>query len=133
MKYFTVLLLVVSLLLCVGCEKQPAQTEPSTEPTQSSYTIPSELLGIWVSADGGDREMIERLYFYEDGSLIVELDYEGEPYGSLYGTFSVEGHTIHCDITEGTTPYQVSYDYRIDGRELILTDDDGPATYLRTS
>lgn len=130
---------LAGLLLCLtvlmGCEAQPHSDtggEPSqTEPTQ--LQIPQELLGHWVSADEGERQMTESISFYENGSIVVELTYEGELYGTLYGSFTVDGHYIHCDITEGTAPYKVTYEYRIDGRELFLTDDDGIAQYLRTS
>lgn len=95
--------------------------------------IDEALLGQWSSADGGERQMFEHLSFYENGSLVIELDYQGSHYGTLMGTFCVDGHNLLCSITEGADPYQVIYEYRIDGRMLILQDDDGSAEYLRTS
>lgn len=146
-KVVFALFLGLCLLFCGACDVENAQDSSDTaqsseilgSDTESSnspdpvLSIDPELLGVWVSADEGEREMVERLYFYENGSLVIELDYEGSPYGTLYGTYTVDGHSLLCDITEGTTPYQVTYEYRIDGRMLTLTDDDGPADYLRTS
>ena len=134
MKRLLIALLVLSVLCAAGCT---ATTEP--EPTEVSVTgmpesaIPQELPGVWTSASAGKLMMSETITFGEDGSLMVTGIYEGSDMGTIYGTYRVVFNTIFCDITEGTTPFQVSYAFRIDGRELTLTDDDGDATYLRTS
>ncbi len=111
----------------------PEETQIESVLFTETGLIDEALLGQWSSADGGERQMIEHLSFYENGSLVIELDYQGSHYGTLIGTFCVDGHNLLCSITEGTDPYQVIYEYRIDGRMLILQDDDGPAEYLRTS
>lgn len=129
-------LVCLCLLLWTGCENKNDQISSNSAHSESAATelsIDPALLGAWTGADPGEREMVESLYFYENGSIIIEFSYEGSPYGTLYGTFTVDGHNIICDITEGADPYQVTYEYRIDGRMLTLTDDDGPANYLRTS
>ena len=145
MKYILALILSLLLLLSTGCTAKnpstatesstdgPERAQESSSFLQEEEEIPQELLGVWVSADEGEREMTESITFYENGSIVVELTYQKDYYGTLYGTFTVDGHYIYCDITEGTTPYQVTYGYRIDGRELYLSDDDGEAQYLRTS
>lgn len=131
-----ILCLLCLLLLC-GCSNTAVQetslkeTTVSEQPTQE--TLPPELCGVWVSADAGERNMVETITFGEDGSLMVHLDYEGSDYSTIYGTYTVERNTVFCDITEGTTPFQVEYAYRVDGRELYLTDSDGTAQYLRNS
>lgn len=139
MKYFCLFLSVFALLCFVGCgedalppvsEAEPSSTAASTEEVM---TLPQELLGVWVSADEGERQMVETISFYEDGAMTVELKYRGSDYGKLYGTCTLEGHRLICSITDGASPYTVEYEFRIDGRMLILTDDDGPAEYLRTS
>lgn len=135
-KTCCLLLLCLCLLLCAGCEDKNAQESSDNAQFDAASTelvIDQALLGVWVSADEGERNMVETLYFYENGSIVIELRYEGDPYGTLYGSYTVDGHNILCDITEGATPYKVNYEYRIDGRMLTLTDDDGPANYLRTS
>ena len=138
-KSFFLLLLLLCLLLS-GCRKTPAQENPPSLETpghtadrEEIMTIPRELLGVWVSADPGEREMVETISFFEDGTMTVALQYQGSDYGALYGSCTLEGHRLICSITEGASPYTVEYDFRIDGRMLILTDDDGPAEYLRTS
>lgn len=135
MKRFLIAIALLSVLLAVGC----AQTPPTTESTAAPVTelpeasVPQELPGVWASADAGKLMMSETITFGEDGSLTVSGVYQGSDMGTIYGTYRVVGNTIFCDVTEGTTPFKVSYAFRIDGRELVLTDDDGDARYLRTS
>lgn len=135
MKRLLIAILLLSVLFAAGCSTSPTQetavTEAPSEP--SEFAIPQELPGVWTSADAGKLMMSETITFGEDGSLTVSGTYEGSDMGTIYGTYRVEHNRILCDITGGTTPYQVSYAFRIDGRELVLTDDDGDATYLRTS
>ncbi len=129
--------LCLVLLLCVGCQGESTQattTEPTGTTTEATPTfIPAELLGSWVSATGGELEMVETITFGEDGTISVSAVYQGHDTGTIYGTYLVAGHSIYCNITEGTTPFTVEYDFRIDGRELTLTDAEGPAHYLRVS
>lgn len=135
MKRLLIAILLLSVLLTVGCGgeimQETMETAFPSEP--SEFAIPQELPGVWTSADAGKLMMSETITFGEDGSLTVSGTYEGSDMGTIYGTYRVEHNRILCDITGGTTPYQVSYAFRIDGRELVLTDDDGDATYLRTS
>ena len=139
-------LLCCLLLLCVlfvGCETAADSAESSTQiPSEAPQTlpdasdepeIPQDLPGVWVSADAGKLMLSETITFGEDGSLTVSGTYQGSDAGTVYGTYQVEYNRILCSITGGTTPFDVSYQFRIDGRELILTDDDGEAHYLRTS
>ncbi len=127
--------LCLVLLLCVGCGKETtaSTTEPTIPTTNADYFIPTELLGAWASARGGELEMVETITFTEDGSISVSATYHGSDAGTIYGTYVVMGHTIYCSITEGATPFSVVYDFRIDGRELTLTDKDGTAQYLRVA
>ena len=127
---------LLCLLLC-GCGESAAQESASTASTPqeslAAEPIPQELPGVWVSASGGERDMIEMITFGEYGSLMVHLDYEGSDYSTVTGTYCIKGGKLVCDITEGTTPFQKEYTFRIDGRELYLTDEDGEAHYLRNS
>lgn len=133
-----ILCLCLVLLLCTACGKQtPAPTASTTEPTvpttNEAYFIPTELLGSWASASGGELELVETITFFEDGTMTVSAVYQGSDAGTIYGTYVVQGHSIYCAITEGATPFSVVYDFRIDGRELTLTDEDGTAQYLRVA
>lgn len=127
MKRLILPLLCVLLLLC-GCSAA-AQDETSDAPIQ---TVDDTLVGIWVSADGGgERGMLETITFGADGSLTVNLRYEGSDYQTIYGTYRADGRTAFCAITEGAEPFEVEYQYRIDGRELFLTNGEKTAQYLR--
>ena len=129
--------LCLVLLLCTACgttQSTTPTTVTTTEPTTTSTPfIPTELLGTWASARGGELEMVETITFFEDGSLSVNAVYQGQDAGTIYGTYTVIGHSIHCAITQGTTPFSVVYDFRIDGRELTLTDEEGTSQYLRVA
>ena len=127
MKRLILPLLCVLLLLC-GCSAA-AQDETSSAPLQ---TVDDTLVGIWVSADGGgERGMLETITFGADGSLTVNLRYEGSDYQTIYGTYRADGRTAFCAITEGAEPFEIEYQYRIDGRELFLTNGEKTAQYLR--
>lgn len=131
MKKVILLLLLLVLTLSTACGK--AQTAGTTATKEAVFTVPQELPGVWVSADAGTLQMTETITFYESGELMVSATYQGRDAGTIYGTYQVEFDTIYCSITEGAEPFDITYTFRIDGRELILTDDDGDAHYLRTS
>ena len=133
MKRLFLSLLCVVLLLC-GCSTAPE--DETTESLNVITTAPEQMLddtlvGIWVSADGGEREMIETITFGEDGEMSVNLRYEGSDYQTIYGTYRADGRTVFCVITEGTEPFEIEYQYRIDGRELYLVSGEKSAHYLR--
>ena len=75
--------------------------------------------------------MLETITFGADGKLSVNLRYEGSVYQTIYGTYRADGKTVHCAITEGAEPFEVAYQYRIDGRELYLDNGETSAQYLR--
>lgn len=134
MKRLMIAILLLSVLCAAGCGKAPQEESAAPPVTElPAEGIPQELPGVWTSADAGKLMMSETITFGEDGDLEVTGTYEGNDMGTIYGTYRVVGNTIFCDITGGSAPFQVSYAFRIDGRELTLTDDDGDATYLRTS
>lgn len=129
------IILVLCLLLCAcgGGEAETAAPEETSEEAQAALTIPEDLPGVWVSASAGELNMVETITFYENGEMMVSSVYHDSDMGTIFGTYGVRGHTIYCSITDGIDPYETTYEYQIDGRELTLTDDDGPAHYLRTS
>ena len=135
MKRWLCLILILGLLTAVGCsEAAPSESvEASSAPPETVFSVPQDLPGVWVSADAGKLMLSETITFGEDGSLTVSGPYQGSDAGTIYGTYRVEFNRILCSITGGAAPFDVSYQFRIDGRELILTDDDGEARYLRTS
>ena len=145
MKRLFILFLICTLLF-VGCNSeepqsstiQPTETESTelTDATESSewfMQLPRGLEGEWVSATADERGYTEMITFFTDGTLTVSSLKNGEIQQTIYGYFHVNSDTIYFDIEEGTTPYQGSFEYAIDGRELTLVDEDGPAHFLRTS
>ena len=135
MKRWLCLILLLALLPMAGCAEAPVDetAEASATVSETVFSVPQDLPGVWVSASEGQLMLTETITFYENGDLTVSGTYQGSDAGTVYGTYRVEYNRILCSITGGTTPFDVSYQFRIDGRELILTDDDGEAHYLRTS
>lgn len=135
MKRWLCLILLLALLLMAGCAEAPVDETAETSATVSEtvFSVPQDLPGVWVSASEGQLMLTETITFYENGDLTVSGTYQGTDSGTIYGTYTVSDNQIFCDITAGTTPFKVTYTFCIDGRELILTDADGDAHYLRTS
>lgn len=140
-RFWTIL--AVMLLFCMFCfgacaENTPTPTETS-EPTSTvapSFDlagVPENLIAMWRSADAGELDMVETISFEDDGSIFVHCTYQGADVGTIYGTYYVAGDRICCDMTSDGQPYTVEYQFILDGRELTLQDDDGPAHYIRVS
>lgn len=123
MKCRMIPLFLLLVLLCTGCRETPSAAP--------SVSVPQELVGTWVSADGGTLDIIETLTFTQDGSLTVRCTFRGQDAGAVSGVCRLENGVLICDITEGTSPYTVQYTFAVDGRELRLTDAEGTAQYLR--
>lgn len=124
------ILIILSLLCCVGCtaETQPETTLPSDD------SVPAELVGTWSSAESGALDMTETFTFNEDGTLSAYAVYRGSKTQTVSGSFTVSGHTLSCEVSGGVgEPYTVTFEFRIDGRELYLTDADGESQFLRVS
>ena len=145
MNRIFILCLILACLL-VACSSEEVETTQASDTTQASETVDEHILeteaydqlprgleGNWVSASVSDRGYSESITFNADGTLSVDSLKNGKVENSIYGKFYVEGNQIIFEITNGTTPYKDYFDYVLDGRELQLIDDDGPAHYLRTS
>ena len=143
MKRYALLLIALALLLalcaCSGERTAPndagsSESTGATEPATGSDPIPEALIGTWSSADSGQLDMTETFTFNEDGTLSATAVLRGTQSPSVTGTFTVDGHTLYCVVTGGVSePYTVTFEFRIDGRELYLTDSDGEAHFLRVS
>ena len=127
------ILLVVLAVLCTGCGKKSA--EPAEETTAEATVVgaPQDLIGSWVSATAGKNGYTENITLGEDGYISVELFQEGESQQMISGTYYVKDAVIYYSITEGTAPYEGTFAFRVDGRELFLDDSDGTAHYLRNA
>ena len=139
MRKITIILLLLALLL-VGCRKN--DSTPSTENKASTAETfaslettptPEMLIGAWRSLDPGELDMVETIEIFEDGSITVNCQYQGKDAGTIYGTYYVSDDVLHCDMFSNGAPYMIEYRFELDGRELILQDDDGPAHYIKVS
>ncbi len=135
MKKLWILFLLLTLLL-TGCGKTtptpPVETVPPESTTETS-PVPPMLIGAWRSLDPGELDMVETIEFFEDGSISVNCTYQGKDAGTIYGTYYIMEEFLHCDMTANDAPYILDYRFEIDGRELVLYDDDGAANYIKVS
>ena len=133
-KTFIPLLLLLTLMLG-ACTAAPAEpTQPSSGETSAEGVIPQDLLGTWSSAHDGELRVTETFTVYEDGAVYATVKRDGENAGAVNGTYYTVGGTLYCHIDSGTEqPYDLEYTFRIDGRELYLTDSDGTSQFLRVS
>ena len=146
------ILICAALLLLCGCgsprnsadaasaasSADAALTEPTPEAVPSLLTeaapfLPPErdpLFGTWVNAGQYEtgREFVETLTFSPDGSVKIHLDYQGQPYADLSGSWTRDGSILTFSLSEGTTRV---YTYTVDGRTLILSGNDRQVEYLR--
>jgi len=135
MKYGLMVCFLLLSLLFTACQQdtlEPQQTAPPQMIDEQSAVLP-ELIGSWVSASGGELEMVETITFFPDGTMTVSCTYQGADAGTIYGTYYGDEQQVICDITEGAEPYTIKYMYTIDGRELTLENSDRTAHYLRNA
>ena len=135
MKKLCVLALLLALSL-TGCGKKAPTPPVETvlpESTVETSPVPPMLIGMWRSLDPGELDMVETIEISEDGNISVNCTYQGQDAGTIYGTYYVMGDFLHCDMTANGAPYIIDYRFEIDGRELVLYDDDGAANYIKVS
>ena len=135
MKKLCVLALLLALFL-TGCGKKTPTPPVETvlpESTVETSPVPPMLIGMWRSLDPGELDMVETIEISEDGNISVNCTYQGQDAGTIYGTYYVTGEFLHCDMTANGAPYIIDYRFEIDGRELVLYDDDGAANYIKVS
>ena len=135
MKKLCVLTLLLALFL-TGCGKKAPTPPVETvlpESTVETSPVPPMLIGMWRSLDPGELDMVETIEISEDGNISVNCTYQGQDAGTIYGTYYVTGEFLHCDMTANGAPYIIDYRFEIDGRELVLYDDDGAANYIKVS
>ena len=115
-------------------EPQPSGQTPETEPTQEqtrSDPLPEALLAAWVNSGtySSGRPYVETLTLFEDLTIRVHLDYEGEPYSDLTGTCFRQGDLLRFTMADGTVR---EYRFEVDGNILTLTGEDRTVTYRRS-
>lgn len=125
------LVLTVALMLLAGCQENaaPAETQP---PETVTFTPDPDhpLVGTWVKAGEFDEgaDYVETLTVSGDGTLTVQLDFRGEPYQILTGSYTITGQHFVVTI-DAETPYTTDYRFAVDGRELMLEDTNGSYLY----
>lgn len=142
MKKLRWLLPVAALVVCLcacGGTGQPVQTTAplSTEETQERQPLPyrpsDALAGVWENSgnysDG--RSFVETLTLNADGTARIHLDYEGEDYATLTGTYEAEDGVLTVVIDDEEEPYEKVYAYVLSGDSLTLQSDEKTVTYTR--
>ncbi|MBQ6281455.1 MAG: lipocalin family protein [Oscillospiraceae bacterium] len=89
-------------------------------------------VGTWVNAGQytEGRDFVETVTLRDDGSLSVHLDYRGEPYADLTGTWELEGERLTFTMDDGTVRV---YTFAVTGDELTLKNSDRTVVYARRS
>lgn len=133
MKKLWMVLLLAAVLTLAGCAGGTEEEPQAAQPTETVSYVPDpdhELVGCWVKTgefeEGADY--VETLTVNGDGTLSVQLDYRGEPYQTLTGTYVISGKHFVVTI-DADTPYTTDYRYAVDGRELTLSDENGSYVY----
>lgn len=131
------LLLLLTLLLCscrvrdrvpdAASDTEAARPLPTTEPQLPPERDP--LPGTWVNTGrySEGRDFVETLELREDGTFQVHLDYQGQPYADLAGSWTREGKTLTFTMEDGTVRV---YTYSLDGRFLNLTGNGKTVEYV---
>lgn len=125
-KWILLLLLLVTLTACGSKTPTPEPTDP---PKLIAQEYDEAIVGSWVKRGefAEDADYVETLQVFADGTLSVQLDFRGEPYQTLTGTWYTQGRHFVVNI-ESDDPYTTDYQYLVDGRELTLQTDEN--TYL---
>ena len=122
------------VLLLAGCAAPGSGTEtaPVTEASAEDGEA-AALIGMWRNAGqySEGRDFVETMTLNEDGSCTIHLDYQGEDYQTLSGSYEVKNGVLYTDLDTENGRMQRSFQYTIDGRELILQNEQKSVTYIR--
>ena len=90
------------------------------------------LTGAWVNAGqySQGRDFVETLTLREDGTAEVHLDYQGQPYADLAGTWTAAGGVLNVDFTDPNARDR-TYTYTLTEETLTLTGNGKDVTYQR--
>lgn len=131
------ILLIALLALCTACTSKtqtptqsPETTAPTTAPEVSAHELDPQIVGTWVKSGefAENADYVETLLISDDGTISVQLDFRGEPYQTLTGTWYTDGRHFVVYIA-ADEPYTTDYQYIVDGRELTLQSEDGTYVY----
>lgn len=124
------ILLVALLAMFTACSSQTAAPETTAPLETVTREQDPEIVGSWVKRGefAEDADYVETLQVMEDGTVTVQMDFRGEPYQTLTGTWYTQGRHFVVTI-DADNPYTTDYQYLVDGRELTLQNDAGTYIY----
>ncbi len=124
------LLLFWVLLLLTGCASKPAADPSETEETADER---QEVVGVWRNAGQYEegKDFVETLTLDENGGCTVHLEFMGEDYQTLEGSYTVQGGVLFTEYADEGGKISRSFQYTRDGRELILKTETKTVTYLK--
>ena len=126
--------LVLLCCLLVGCTaKTPSEVTEAAPETEETVDEKQDLIGVWRNAGQytEGRDFVETLTLNEDGSCTVHLEYQGEDYQTLEGSYTVENGILSVDYRDQSGTVNRSFQYTRDGRELILKTEAKIVTYIK--
>jgi hypothetical protein len=125
-----ILLCAALLLLAAGCAGSEGAADGSKAASVSEPQLDEALLGTWVNSGSYENggEYVETMTVREDWTVQIDLEYEGAPYQTLSGTYTLSGQHFVVTITDDPD-YTTDYRYLVDGRQLTLEDDNGTYVY----
>ena len=111
--------LILLCLLLAGC--QAPQEGPS-------------LLGIWVNVGqySEGRDFVETMTLRIDGTVTVNLEYQGSDYATLEGIWTAEHGSLTVDFSDPNVWDRV-YSYSLTDTTLTLSGDGKDVEYTRFS
>ena len=124
------------VLLLAGCAAPGSRAETEAMPVTEAPAEDGEaaaLIGMWRNAGqySEGRDFVETMTLNEDGSCTIHLDYQGEDYQTLSGSYEVKNGVLYTDLDTENGQMQRSFQYTLDGRELILQNEQKSVTYIR--
>lgn len=128
------------LLLAAGCTAQTGETKTTTEetaqPTQQmpqQFSDDPQIAAVWINAgqysDG--KDFVETMSLLSDGTAIIHMDYQGEDYETLFGTYTALQGVLTVTI-DADEPYRKVYQYDLDANILTLYGNEKTVTYRRS-
>ena len=128
-RLFAALLFLLLLTACTAPEV-PTVTVSTTD--AATEAPGAALVGVWVNAGqySEGRDFVETLTLNRDGTASVHLEYQGQDYATLEGTWTAAGNTLSVDFTDPNTRDR-TYTYVLTETTLVLTGNGKDVEYVR--
>lgn len=129
-----ILTLMVLGLSLTGCHTPGGDAPTETVPVVETDDL-ALLVGVWENQGqyDEDRDFVETLTLYPDGTAAVHLVYQGEDYADLAGSYLVAGGAISVTLQQSpdSDPVTRIYYYQVDQTSLTLQGQGKEAFYTR--